>query len=48
MDSGDAVGLDRDEMKELGNELWRIADGYNGESGGDGEEVMNEMDEDEE
>ena len=28
MDLGDSVGLDRDEMKELVNELWGIADGY--------------------
>ena len=38
MDLGHSVGLDRDEMKELVNELWRIADGYDGESS-DGTEI---------
>lgn len=37
MDLGGSVGLDRDEMKELVNELWRIADGYDGEGSTDTE-----------
>ena len=37
MDLGHSVGMDRDEMKELVNELWRIADGYDGESSTDTE-----------
>ncbi|KAF7969428.1 hypothetical protein HWV62_27377 [Athelia sp. TMB] len=34
--AGAAGGLDRDEMKELGNDLWRVCDGYDGEDGGGG------------
>ena len=37
MDLGNSVGLDRDETKELVNELWRIADGYDGEGSDDTE-----------
>ncbi|KAF7976565.1 hypothetical protein HWV62_6233 [Athelia sp. TMB] len=32
--AGGGTGLDRDEMKELGNDLWRVCDGYDGEDGG--------------
>ena len=39
VDLGNLVGLDRDETKELVNELWRIADGYDGESSDDDTEV---------
>jgi len=45
LDIGDAVGLDRDEMKELANDLWGICDGF-GDS--DGDEVLDELGEDEE
>ena len=40
-------GLDRDEMKELGNDLWRVCDGYDGEDG-DGAAVEGDYGEDEE
>lgn len=49
VDLGDAVGLDRDEMKELGNELWGIADGYDdGENCDDVETGVDDIGEDEE
>lgn len=45
LDFGGAVGLDRDEMKELGNDLWAICDGY-GDT--DADVAEDELGEDEE
>jgi hypothetical protein len=41
------VGLDRDEMKELGNDLWYIYDGFGDTDGGEGEDNEYELGEDE-
>lgn len=48
LDLGSANGLDRDEMKELGNDLWVICDGFDDTNGDEGEDAVDEYGEDEE
>jgi len=46
--NGDEEGLDKDDMKELGNDLWGIIDGFGDTDGNDGRVDWDELGEDEE